>query len=974
MSLEKQGISFERYFAAITPETPLFGAPGATGALAERIYQGLKQPQASAPSVTGLYGEWGSGKSFWLESVRYKVVQFQKDNKPVTDQSASDPSGAGLAQSVTPLIIPVMFNAWRFEKEEHLIVPLLKTTAAEIDKWLGFQQDKHWQTRLRQVGSEFALSASAMVYSFAKRMEQDILKTKLLTTLEDAQTVRDGWPSPTMTNQQKVLANTRKLESRYFDFHQRMETLLADPVGLPGGGSTKPHAARPIRLLYLIDDLDRCLPEKAVEMLESIKLFLDIKGTAFVVAVDDEVVERGIAHRYKGYQRSQNSQSSQGNDHTNDQQNNTEGTENASPISGHEYLEKIIKLPIRIDRPPPNQMRKFIENRCPDLRQFWQQLEGSGSAGNTVADGDAERRAATQAMGEPARHDSIDELFDILELIPPIPRKLERLSELFGLKRQILHMQEHTADSLLLLRLVALQLFAPDIYRLAQRRHRYEVLARMHELKQHYQHWPDYSGVAKQIAEELADKAPDAKVRRDTEHFDLPLLKMLQVTSRERAGFDPGQFVENWQPPVVDWERFFVLPDDEAKLEQTQSEALSAASEPTRAEPTKVEVVVQKRDGVKTPPMDSGTAPNPFEPVPISSRDWRDLSESLVSNSPSRWQQALKKLPDSARLSDVLATELLNGLAGIGLKTEQKHQWLRDCGFLLPRASVKHTVVQLLEDDRWTDSDWLCQRLESDINARERALVGDLLGYLGDSRPGMGLTLEDLPNIDWVDIPAGEVIEKAQPHRVDAFQISRHCISLAQYRAFVRHADYADPSWWVDGKVRAPHDNLGRIDNYPVVNVSWYEALAFCHWLSARPENRDRDIQLPDWFQWNRAAVGDTNADYPWGADYQPGFANVRDTDHLQHHIGGVCASGLFPQAASPFGVLDLSGNVWEWSLSKKDDLADTNVDRDRRALRGGSWDFVPVSARVRIRNHDHPVDRYYDLGFRVLCSLPLNH
>lgn len=132
-----------------------------------------------------------------------------------------------------------------------------------------------------------------------------------------------------------------KLASYYFEFEHRLREYTT-------GG----HA---IRLLFLIDDLDRCLPEKAVEMLESIKLFLDVEGCAFVLALDDEVVERGIVHRYRDY-------IFQGNGQRQDEKSLAQ-----LPITGSEYLEKIIHLPFRLPQPSRIEIRRFLRERYPEL-------------------------------------------------------------------------------------------------------------------------------------------------------------------------------------------------------------------------------------------------------------------------------------------------------------------------------------------------------------------------------------------------------------------------------------------------------------------------------------------------------------------------------------------------------------------------------------------------------------------------------
>ena len=133
------------------------------------------------------------------------------------------------------------------------------------------------------------------------------------------------------------------------------------------------------------------------------------------------------------------------------------------------------------------------------------------------------------------------------------------------------------------------------------------------------------------------------------------------------------------------------------------------------------------------------------------------------------------------------------------------------------------------------------------------------------------------------------------------------------------------------------------LPNHPVVDVSWYEAVAFCNWLTERlreagamqPEQR---IQLPTEAQWEKAARSTDGRRYPWGAEITPDYANYRNTG-----IGTTTAVGIFPKGESPYGVLDMSGNVWEWCLTKwrknYREQADDDLEGDVvRVVRGGSY------------------------------------
>jgi len=275
----------------------------------------------------------------------------------------------------------------------------------------------------------------------------------------------------------------------------------------------------------------------------------------------------------------------------------------------------------------------------------------------------------------------------------------------------------------------------------------------------------------------------------------------------------------------------------------------------------------------------------------------------------------------------------------------------------------------------------------------ERAEMGRLLAVLGDSRPGIGLRPDGLPDIDWVDIPAGAFLmgsDKAKdPEAQDnelpqqevtlpAYRISKYPVTNAQFAAFVSASDgYNNPAWWTaagldwkaDRTVPDEEDDPDfRLPNHPRIDVCWYEAAAFCGWLSAKLGN---EVRLPTEVEWEKAARGTDGLIYPYGNIFDAAKGNTRETG-----IGTTSAVGLFPDGASPYGVLDMSGNVWEWCATKwrgsyaepaDDDLNGTDV----RVLRGGSWSLVPQDARAARRSYYYPGGRFGYLGFRVVLGSP---
>ena len=143
--------------------------------------------------------------------------------------------------------------------------------------------------------------------------------------------------------------------------------------------------------------------------------------------------------------------------------------------------------------------------------------------------------------------------------------------------------------------------------------------------------------------------------------------------------------------------------------------------------------------------------------------------------------------------------------------------------------------------------------------------------------------------------------------------------------------------------------------------MSWYQAVAFCRWLSAQ---LGYTVTLPTEQQWEKAARGTDGRLYPYEGEFDAAKGNTRETG-----IGQTSAVGLFPDGASPYGVLDLSGNVLEWCLNQYDDPTQTAVDASgkSRVVRGGSWDDNRDFARAVFRYGLNPDFRYGYFGFRVV-------
>jgi len=296
---------------------------------------------------------------------------------------------------------------------------------------------------------------------------------------------------------------------------------------------------------------------------------------------------------------------------------------------------------------------------------------------------------------------------------------------------------------------------------------------------------------------------------------------------------------------------------------------------------------------------------------------------------------------------------------------------------------------------------------EVPLGPLERAEAGNVLSQLGDPRfREDAWYLPDERLLGFVEIPAGlflmgtrredipELLERFGGDRdwyesetprhevtLPAYYVARYLVTYAQYAAFVRETGQKLPEEWREGNYPPQRANQ------PVVLVTWYDALAYCRWLTGKlrawpgtPEplaTRLREegwvITLPSEAEWEKAARGTDGWIFPWGEEPDPYRANYGDTG-----IGTTSAVGCFPGGGSPYGVEDLSGNVWEWTRSlygeypyvPGDGREDLEAGREvRRVLRGGAFFDVAGGVRCAYRVRLDPSYRSWFSGFRLVAS-----
>jgi formylglycine-generating enzyme required for sulfatase activity len=219
------------------------------------------------------------------------------------------------------------------------------------------------------------------------------------------------------------------------------------------------------------------------------------------------------------------------------------------------------------------------------------------------------------------------------------------------------------------------------------------------------------------------------------------------------------------------------------------------------------------------------------------------------------------------------------------------------------------------------------------------------------------------------DLPDAAAIERPiTPVTIGCFYMAQFPITNSQFEQFDK-SHVAKRAPWADGQ-------------HPVVYVSSREAEKFCQWLSSK---EGRTYRLPTEAEWEFAARGMEGRIYPWGENLDAGhyanFADRRTTfpwrdPVLDDGYPETSPVGAFPRGASPFGIEDMAGNVFEWCL----DFFETypgklRVNRrgptqgQRRIYRGGSWKSKAGSLRATARHFNMPDYSSNDVGFRIVCE-----
>ncbi len=204
-------------------------------------------------------------------------------------------------------------------------------------------------------------------------------------------------------------------------------------------------------------------------------------------------------------------------------------------------------------------------------------------------------------------------------------------------------------------------------------------------------------------------------------------------------------------------------------------------------------------------------------------------------------------------------------------------------------------------------------------------------------------------SLDWYrdETPAHSVA-------LSAFEIDKYEVTFGDYAVYMEATGKPPPREYENSRLNHPRQ--------PVVSVSWQDAKDYCHWAKKR---------LPTEAEWEKAARGTDKRHYPWGNEADALNTNIRGKGDSYRNAS---PGGKFPEGASPYGVMDMSGNVWEWTENWYQPHPDNEHSNDFygekfKVIKGGSWNSNLDLARPAVRGKAFPDQKKNYIGFRCVAS-----
>ena len=247
---------------------------------------------------------------------------------------------------------------------------------------------------------------------------------------------------------------------------------------------------------------------------------------------------------------------------------------------------------------------------------------------------------------------------------------------------------------------------------------------------------------------------------------------------------------------------------------------------------------------------------------------------------------------------------------------------------------------------------------------------------------------------DMVRVPAGPFLMGSDQlgnaerpvHRVDLneYYIGKFEVTNAQFKPFCDATGRPYPeARWTHHSHESTASYLIDKPNFPVVDVTWDDAISYCEWLS---QKTDRKYRLPTEAEWEKAARGNLEGKkYPWGDEeadaggsYRANCGSESDNDRIRAKDGFLYTAPVGSYPPNELGIYDMAGNVWEWCAdfydegyySRSPEVNPPGAEGgEKRVLRGGSWFGGPQHLQCAARLWNYPSIRYASTGFRVAMT-----
>jgi formylglycine-generating enzyme required for sulfatase activity len=241
---------------------------------------------------------------------------------------------------------------------------------------------------------------------------------------------------------------------------------------------------------------------------------------------------------------------------------------------------------------------------------------------------------------------------------------------------------------------------------------------------------------------------------------------------------------------------------------------------------------------------------------------------------------------------------------------------------------------------------------------------------VSEATPAPGVTAAptlEIAEVPMIAIPAGDFVmgndagdddeKPAHTVFVDAFEIDQFEVTNEQFQAFVEETGYVSEGEKAGESYTWRTAAEGK-PRHPVVMVTWNDAVAYCEWHGKR---------LPTEAEWEKAARGTEGFTYPWGNEWAPDKANAQESGYR-----GTIIVGSLPAGASPYGVMDMAGNVAEWTSDWYEaypgsTFRSSYFGKKYRVIRGGGWFTETHLVRTTERSASSVDLRNDDVGIRCV-------